>query len=148
MGSVVANGLAPMAEPTPPDVLATLDTTGEATRLTGRDLRGPPPGGLGMPAPSAWSVLSGNFVLHVEQTGVGRQKTVGRRKRKGSARAPIGGREEREETLTGKADRADVADVDDLLVAEAGSAKVDSLLSRQDQKLTHLSRRKERHLKG
>lgn len=83
MGSLVANGLAPTAEPAPPDMLATLDTAGEAIRLTGRDLRGPPPGGLGMPAPNAWSVLSGNFVLHVEQTGVGRQKTVGRRKGKG-----------------------------------------------------------------
>lgn len=105
IGSLAASGL-PTAVFVPP-VAATLATAGDAPLLPGLDGRPrappPPPAGRGMPAPSAWSVLSGNFVLHVEQTGVGLQKTgaaaatdgrsvsqfqgVGGRRKKGEGRA-------------------------------------------------------------
>lgn len=78
IGSFEANGLLVACDALPLPA-TTRARAGDAPRLTGRDLRAPP-AGLGMPAPSACKVLSGNLVLQVEQTGVGLQKTAGRPK--------------------------------------------------------------------
>lgn len=75
-----------------------------------------------------------HLVLQVEQMGVGLQKTRLHDRGEEDIRC-FGGRRTAVKTSTagcgrrtGQADGADVADVDDVLVAEAGSPKVDAVL--------------------
>ena len=73
-------------------------------------------------------------VLQVEQIGVGAQKTAS------SARVE-------QYRRTAQADAADVADLDDLAVAEAGGAQVDALLLGLRDRVSLLDAGREGHLR-
>lgn len=110
--------------------------------------------GLATLIPNFCRFLSGNFVLHVEQTGKGLQKTTQHRKvthdsskHRSVRRARSSAKQQREGRVrTGKTDRANISDVDYVLMTEAGCSKVDTLLGREVQELTDGLGWEERHL--